>query len=128
MGNWFSKHAQQSRLLKDMPLDTDMTNRDGPKSHGGKHPESKFNYTPDMPEVVGTKITKDTEEVRNNSVQGFSTGDSYSPDDSIRNPQGDTAKLNVSDDRQRPGASAGATPKKSNKVVIKIPKNSTKFT
>ena len=38
MGNWFSKHAQQSRLLTNMPLTTDMTSEGGPHSegHGGK--------------------------------------------------------------------------------------------
>ena len=38
MGNWLSKHAQQSRFLKNMPLDKDMTGEGGPHSegHGGK--------------------------------------------------------------------------------------------
>ena len=38
MGNWLSKHAQQSRFLKNMPLDKDMTSEGGPHSegHGGK--------------------------------------------------------------------------------------------
>jgi hypothetical protein len=53
MGNWFSKHAQQSRFLKDMPLDKDMTSEggphsEGPKAHGGEHPEAEFNYKSDM--------------------------------------------------------------------------------
>jgi hypothetical protein len=133
MGNWFSKHAQQSRFLKDMPLDKDMTSEggphsEGPKAHGGDHPEAEFDYTPSMPGVIGTKITKDTTQLRNNSVKGFKTGDNYAPDDSIRNKQGDVATLNVSDDRTKAGASISAKPKKSNEVEIKIPKGSTKFT
>ena len=53
MGNWLSKHAQQSRFLKDMPLDKDMTSEggphsEGPKAHGGDHSEPAFNFKSDM--------------------------------------------------------------------------------
>lgn len=78
MGNWFSKHAQQSRLLKDMPLDTDMTSEGGPHSegHGGesghKHAESEFNYKSDMggKDMINTAGTFNTTVgLRGNSPQ-----------------------------------------------------------
>ena len=52
MGNWFSKHAQRSRLLTDMPLITDMTKRDGPHSegHGGK---AGHKHATDVPNETG---------------------------------------------------------------------------
>ena len=47
MGNWLSKHAQQSRFLKDMPLDKDMTGSGGP--HTEKDPLGK-DFKSDMGE------------------------------------------------------------------------------
>ena len=78
MGNWFSKHAQQSRFLKDMPLDKDMTGSGGPhsKGHGGgpghKHDSKKqpttTHSTPKSGSIGGVNVSM------NDSYGGSNSG------------------------------------------------------